>query len=667
MKPSLVLTVARFPLLAVAGWTFGITSILLNRSKTGFWSFTDEDPLHFLFWIAMGTGALLGFVVFLSSRMEGWREYMIHRGVSRQSLFRHLFGVAAVGTAATLFGSLALSFLLARAFSENGQLMSPDAMLRAAALFTSGFSGLALTAYVFTLSGSRVGAIVRGNVAVCVVIGGSYLLLTPPYDAFAAPIGRFLAFHVMAFAFFGTAACAAYLRDLDLDLPTPLPRLRVDATVTAITLAAVGCLLIALVQSQIAKSVLGDTLLAQDEPGGAYVVARRMDDGSWLRLDAEHRPLDGGRSRAAPARTSPRLFETPFQPTPLVKRWFPRRTVVDHGLVFGDLADTIYFAAYERAYLRRPAGYVEVLRYALPDSYGEAQEREGTRTVLVKSDGGRFSMRTEVIGIKGPLGVTPPRGESGQVLLGDPHDGTLWRLELSTVPMLLEIRLPEGDRYRDWETRDDFVRARDDRHTGRPEEVVIVGEFGRYVLSTDYVPSPAGAVASSRKPIASPLARPEFDMRIDDGDALHFRATIRDAEGIPLFEHDYAPYTAREKAAAASIAALAVLRPPALLLGGFVAAPPPSRPLYADPVFDPLVRARNGTLTLIAALVVAALVMRRAASVLRRRGAERGRIVLWCALLAICGPLGYLAFVLLEPARAWRMAPEAREPLRSAA
>jgi hypothetical protein len=247
-------------------------------------------------------------------------------------------------------------------------------------------------------------------------------------------------------------------------------------------------------------------------------------------------------------------------------------------------------------------------------------------------------------------------------LLGDPADGSVWRLELSSdAPHFTRVPLPNGDRFVEDLTHRLAPGPRPALSPVQP--AVVRGEHGLYLATAEgFRPAPAEV----RDAAAHLFDDNKIEVTLRGPES--FLVRIPASAGAPAFSHLYQPHQLSERMLVWQGRAVSLLRAPLLEVFSLALAgsTPVSRVEHADATIflDPLVALGTTGLVpinLVLAALLAALTFRR----LTRLGVPLPRRLGWCAAVLLTGLLGYLAQRSSENARGWRaVAPAPEEPRR---
>jgi hypothetical protein len=505
--------------------------------------------------------------------------------------------------------------------------------------------------------------LVVGLAATAAVCAVGNLLLTPPRGEFAAPIAPLLVFHGLFLVVGLAAGRRHHLSANDPDRPLAASSLRWAAPSAAATLAACLTLVLPYAQHEIVTSSLDYPLIVRARDSADVELLVPAESGEYRRVDAEHRPFGDVIMNDDVGNVA---FDYRFGDSARLDNRHGRDLrLPNRDFSFGTSWNAVAFSAFAKAYLIRETGDLVVARQSYPSGARQRLWEKGGLSHIARPDGRKFSERCDVLGVVASIGATE-LSDDGAVILGDPADGTLHRLEVGdfTTPRLHRIEIPNGDRYVRWHalarpfgSSDPEARVDLDGHL---DAYVVIGERGRYSIQRDFTLIPADDLELGSWPLRSYGSDASIEQT---GDALHFSVSAVGADGKEAFRHDYEPRTMREKLVAGTLGVLAIGRSPLLLAAGFAIPPRPGKLYVADHFFDPRVRGGAGATWLVISLVVAAWLAIGARRTLESRGAERSRWWLWALCYFVFGPATWLAFRSIETKQAYAPEPEAERPL----
>ena len=257
--------------------------------------------------------------------------------------------------------------------------------------------------------------------------------------------------------------------------------------------------------------------------------------------------------------------------------------------------------------------------------------------VLERGDGETFSARL----CRGELAGSM---EEPELFLGDPEDGSLWKLILQPGARLEPLELPDGDRFDGFD-----VHLIDKR-----SETVVRGrtgawrwQGGRFVAGPAVQATRIGGAHLTQEVVDPDILTPEVVVRSIDGHSLRHRFHLV----------GFAP-----RLQGGATLAMAIVRPPVSALAGLVCCD--SSILGHDGLawtVDPLVVTGRGWLAG-ASLLLHALLALAVFRGLRRIGVSFRRAMVWSVAVGLGGFLVGLLVAGIETRRAHRCPPAARPP-----
>ncbi len=636
------------------GMLVALLGLTFSGDYVDSWSAPDDDAFGLTLFAGVPLMFLLGLVCYGWEELQGNREFILHRSRSRF----WVLGVRTLGTVFVAGPLLTIAFappLLARFLGLDGGGVQLDVWshyLGLSAVLLTGLSGGAFVACVRGTSTARtvIGVVVAGG-----VIAQAAWLAGAPSGELVRSMESYVLIQLALSLAFVPGVLGGFLTVNDPDRPTPvLQKLCIAIPTTA--MAAVG--------------IAPLPRARQDDLHRAYVAELPSI------LAAEGGPAEGslevGRgllSSGRKAGASPR--REVFCPG---GSWVAQRSgrgQRDFGIgqTWRPLTRSTTRGA---AYLVLPEGRVRTIV-----GEGRGSRRQTVVRRLGKGDAERrFSDRTHCVGDRRRLG-----GEGRGLVLGDPEDGTLWGLVGADADAeLFELPLPAGDRYCAWVERrpeapvggdslepdpnaDAGSASREPARKARDfgvEDCLVLGERGAYRWG-----------AQGWFAVDEQLER-GFEGTVDAhlSDPLEQHVEVRSATGELLLEHRYVPESAPERRRAAALYGLSLLRAPLVHVVSFLrAAPANARWAYFRRMLldEPLLRGGRRPWLLAIVLINAVLLAVVGALRMRRWGASRGRIALWCVVLLGAGLPGLLVFLLLESPRAYAAPPRGAEDVAPAA
>jgi hypothetical protein len=418
----------------------------------------------------------------------------------------------------------------------------------------------------------------------------------------------------------------------DADHPLPSSVLLGSALVVLLSALCVGAVCVTALQ----KEVFSELRRARPEvalvaPGELRLVRRFELDGRWQEqvVDAEHRATGvevprGVDSQGPQTRYVHRLPD-------LLELHLVADQQFDHFLVHGN------GRAYRRIAFAR--GGVEILE----TDYERHRRR---RVFLSRPDGRAFSSRARA----------PSRySVDSAALVGDPADGTVWRLTGERGAQALEpLPLPDGDRFIDFggytERNGNNVTIHAGMSVIRGQRSWRLHEGGLVAVDGD----------SARRSESAP---DRLAIEAHNLDVLTPEATFRALDGATL-RHRFALHTGAEKFWASLAMALTVLRPPPAAVASAFADPAAAKDSSAGFLLDVvLLDGRRALLAL--NLLLHALLAYGMCALLRRRGASKAHSVCSALGTALGGFLFFPFIAGVETRRAYArpVAPAPRQPL----
>lgn len=663
MKPTLFSVYLRSSLPMFLGPLVALQALIAANSLRDVHVNRSDDVTLTVYFVALtigllGTGLALGL-----SHVPSWRTSLLHRGVPATRLFDACVLATLVPSLFAVIAGLAIPTLVLRSFGQNGALVSLRSTLELLAIGTSVLAGVGLGAWLSSLRGSVESLVIRGILGSATVIGVGLFLMTPWRDTFAAPVLPYVLFQVAVLAVGVASARRHHLSANDPDRPPSSAYLRWAGPTSA--LASATCLLLVLPygQQEIALSSMRYPSLVETRDSQGIELLTPIDDQRFQIVDPTHAPRGGIRTHDELASTH---FQWSYGSHRQLKGAYASAGLYDRrgsrDIEFGSAWSAVAFSAFTSAYLVKETGELIVVNFGRPDPSSGGRQ-PASATLVARPDGREFSNQADVLGVIAGIGATELSGE-GAVILGDPIDGTLHRLDLTNVdaPKLEPLVFPEGDRYRGWRAVAHPIGSKDPQQRvdldGHRDAYVVIGEKGRYAIGSDFSLSPADDLELGY------FRRDVHDHRTtitSTGDALYFSVIVTDEGGTEIIRHDYAPRTTRERCVAAVLGGIATLRPLPLLALGFRLEPRPGELFVADSFFDPRVRGGRGALWIGLALLLAVTLSIAARKRLARLGAEPSRWRIWAACYVAFGPATWLAYRLLEADRAYAKEPVVEE------
>lgn len=659
MKPTLFSVYLRSSLPMFLGPIVALQVLVAANSLREVHVNRSDDVTLTVYFVALTIGLLGSGLALGLSHVPSWRMSLLHRGVPATRLFDACVLATLLPSLFAVIAGLAIPTLVLRSFGHDGALVSMRSTLELLAIGTSVLGGVGLGAWLSSLRGSVESLLFRGILGSAAVIAVGGFLMTPWRDTFAAPVLPYVLFQVVVLAVGVASARRHHLSANDPDRPPSSAYLRWAAPTSA--LASATCLLLMLPfgQQEIAVSSMRYPNLALAEDSQGIERLAPIGEGRYQIVDADHAPRGG-------IRTHDELTSTHFQWSygshRQLKDGYASAEMYERGsrrdIVFGSAWTAVAYSAFTNAFLVKETGELIVVNIGRPRASNSGRYPAST-TRVARPDGRFFSNQADVLGVIAGIGATELSGE-GAVILGDPIDGTLHRLDLSNVdaPKLVPLVFPNGDRYRGWRAVAHPIGSKDPQERvdldGHRNAYVVIGEKGRYAIGPDDSLSPADDLE---------LGYFRSDLRdhrttiTSTGDALYFSVIITDEGGAEILRHDYAPRTTREHCVAAVLGGIATLRPLPLLVLGFQLEPRPGELFVADSFFDPRVRGGRGALWIGLALLLAITLSIAARRRLARLGAEPSRWRAWAACYFAFGPATWLAYRLLETNRAYAQEP----------
>lgn len=659
MRPSLFSVYLRSSLPMFLGPVIALQAIIAANSLRDVHVNRSDEVTLAVYFVALTIGVLGAGITLCVSHLPSWRMQLLHRGTPSTRLFDNCLLASFIPSLLAVIAGIAIPTAVLSSFGRDGELVTMRQTLELLAIGASVFSGAGLGAWLSSLRGSIASILARGLLGSAAVIGVGLYLMMPWRNTFSAPILPYLGFQFAVFAIGVASARRSHLSANDPDQPISNEALRFAAPTSALACATCLLLVLPLLQHEFANSQLRYPSLAESKTDPSIRRLTYDRDLRYLVVDENHEPtgatVEHQDLRSTHFQWSHGNHEKLGDAHALFKL-FDRGSARD--FVFGSSWGQVAYSAFTQAYLIRETGELVVANFARPRE-SSGSWKPASRLVVARPDGRRFSSRADVIGVIAGIGATEWSGEGG-VILGDPEDGTLHRLNLENVddPKLESIALPDGDRYLGWRELkrplgSDDPKARTDLD-GHRNSYAVLGEKRRYVIADDFSLTPAEELELGHW--RSDLRKSNVEIATT-GDALHFTVTVKDDRGETVIEHVYAPRTTREKFVATTLGALATLRPLPLLAIGFATDPSPGKLYVADSFFDPRARGGAGAIWLGFATIVASLLSWSAKRRLAQLGAEPSRWRAWSICYFVFGPAAWPAFRLLETSRAYAKEP----------
>lgn len=581
-------------------------------------------------------GASLGFWQFNTERAWSTESYLVHRDGGHAAAFRSKVLAAWLGGALFVV-AVAVAFVVRTwLFDPNAHVARWSSLVEA--LWTSLLFVPAHAAGVFV---SQLRLPAAGRLISALLMGGGVLVaaIVASRDLFhvgAASPWLYLAALATLTALLLAAARRMFAAGDDRDLPFT-PRLAIGVALLVLASAvpllenvigvyqrrllelaerrrpviladATGPLFLARQTDTGVRRVDGGTGAAIGEPLTPSAAALVFDDAAPYTLVYGHHmtPLEWSAPAGDPTR--PR---GPRQPFAFAGSW-------QHVVMGGAGEWSAWFASRSRQ--------IEAYRH-------EGDERR--RVVLSRPDGREFSLRTVI--------VYTWVGHRGAAVV-DLGDGTAWRFDAAEQPRLVAMSLPDGDRIRSVEMLQSPRRALVGiwEPFGYSDVLVVIGERGKYTHDGQTF-QPWSGDAESIAP-ADFAAHMRYQVRRVGGDRVTPVVAVFDAHsGAELFRHEYRAGSLLERAALITTRLLGLARSPCGLLGN----------LLADDVHvqrASIELARHATrpiwyLHLLLVLLMVFDVRRHTA------GAAAPVRLLWMAVTALCGCVGWIACRSLERRR----------------
>lgn len=282
-------------------------------------------------------------------------------------------------------------------------------------------------------------------------------------------------------------------------------------------------------------------------------------------------------------------------------------------------------------------GYLRVLSDARGVEVLTMTWNPSTRRTMVaeRRDGGKLSARVR----RGELarGMQQP-----ELFLGDPEDGSLWKVILQPEASLEPLQLPDGDRFVDFEVH---LIDRESETVVRGRAGVWRWQGGRFVAGPAVPAARIGGAHLTQEVVDPDILTPEVIVRSIDGQSLR---------------HRFGLVGLAQRLQGGAAMAMAIVRPPVSALAGLVCCD--SSILGHDGLawtVDPLVVTGRAWLA-VASLLLHALLALAVFRGLRRIGVSFRRALVGSAAVGLGGFLVCLLVAGIETRRAHRRPPAAR-------
>jgi hypothetical protein len=625
--------------------------------------------------IAVGAGALIGYLQFAAERWRGTLGFALHRAGAHAALFG---AKASVGIAATLL--LAVGPMLVFAswqyfFSVNAPVLQGERIVEYALCGVSGASGYAWgvlasqlrRGWWLDLSALILGAVGVGGVTAWTVF--------PHSGSIASAVIVYLLVQGVMTAGAAWTALALMRNAHDRELPMPGVQHGVLAVLgIAVVLPPATCFL------GVGLDGLRKTIL-----DGYPVIAREVASGEWVLIDRTSLDLTGTIRRTSEPKRKP-SDEPVIDPPKAELVYTPRTSILgpheaeqfmfhvqrwsSRNIAFGPSweslwwsgrysTDTVEGRSYSPlAFLDEDDGTVRMFWIERFVDNGHSQLRVDAQPPKLPLErifrrtgrDGRFSAKT----------ISLPFGSKACVLI-DFEDNTLWKLAPSDFENTFsELRLPDGDHLVSIEAVYNRDRLRVGEFQAFGAVNLFVGERGCYMETgselTGFVPY-VGKINLSGRRGALPLDAVRMNAaeqlievrpREIESDPISPRVEVRDGSGDKvLFAHVYGPRTIGEKLECAVLYAGVLLRTP---IGCVLSFARGAVEWKGRPLFDDFIRMESEPLLFdgkrpwllcvnfaLAAMCVTSLVRR-----MKRQGASSITIALAASITALAGVIAYL-------------------------
>lgn len=611
---------------------------------------------------AIFIGGFHGLVISLPERLGGTREYLLHRSASHGQIFAAKIATG-LGFALTAW-AFPLALLSLATFSQPSVLSLPQVWLACGALGTSLISALGWGVFVGYLIDNRSRALTIWALGMCGLLALGLLQLWPTG---AGSVGRatcFAAVHIAIGVLCILSASRAFKAPADPDLLPPTKSLALWLPALVLVLGVPVGVALPNLQAALRDSVLSDyPVLAVTEQGDLAMLDRHPD-GGWRKLDGEGRVLDPMvQEQLAMNASAPGKWKAIFRPGLGLPR--AKQGALQVAPSMRLLAQFFYTGVANLRevgssdlWLDEESGEL-VLYHSRPRLVGDPvqvpwpeglPDRHCVR--LKKPSGAPFSAQTvcEVpIGMRlldlplfgGPL-KQQEDGEVRPLLIMDPEDGSIF-LGMPWEPnnVLVRAPLPNGDRMVD------IARGLhpDTSKFGVPSRGpwIVRGSFGNYMLGEDGMQD-----VDPSEWIFPADVDPAYVVSIGGSDLLRPEVKVTSPTGELIFSGLFGPNTLIGYGAWVLNQLSVLLWPPALALRSYMMTGEALRVRSRPLVCEELVGSDRIDLLLGVVLFSTWLALRTRKELIAG-GQSKVRCALWMSLHALCGPVAFVLYRLLEP------------------
>lgn len=615
--------------------------IIFSSGFRHLWVLPTEDfggLLGFHWW---GHGVLIGFLHMGWDDLMGSREYFIHRGVSRSTLYRTRLipGLLAIGILMLL--PMAVHITYGHLADSDASAMRWSLVPQAIALSTACFSGFCVGAFAAGWNG---GLVERGLVAAAGISGIraiSAVLDAPVGDAWSGSPVVYATAQVSLGILLLWGGRPGFLEGHERDLPLePKRALRQSLVASILVLTALG---------GVARNWQASI---QRGAAGAYPTVGMLDDGSFglFQYHADQRGgvlvdeigaylTEDGFPTEEPIAVNHRSLFVPWfrwtrsDDTPWESSRQDEDRFDDAEVPFGAPWAAVDVRSDDRAYFSHTDGGMHVFQFETP------QRRKDSLHVFIDKGPnlGRFSPDSLLLG---DLDKTVERGET---LIYDPSDQTFWRWQRALPLELQALDAPlEAEFSRNFDETDEGLAL-------QFEDTWL--QYG----DGEFRPIPEGSEPPKSDFQGAPGAVDEVaeGLRIETLGPAEYRLRFVDPEtGEARFEHEYTFASVGRRDKAVWMKSLALLRAPVLSTWSFFRDLPNSDPIPRDSDstrwIDSTFFGGNNLVWLLSAWLLTLCCAVHRGAILQRAGIEGSRTVLEPLLVLLLGPCAYITLDAME-------------------
>lgn len=621
-----------------------------------------DGPLFAVLCAAGGGGLFFALLQFHGERVRRTHDYLLHRGIDTRGIFGVKVLVGLCATFAVALGPV-LVFALGHAIrSPLASVLQWDRVVElawASALGASTYAAGALSAQLRRSTGA--GLLFGG-------LGFVTLLALAPFSAIStdgtSPALRYVAIQVAVALGLLCVAERLFARAGDADSPLPLALHRAISAIGIVLVVVPVLAFVGLVQMTMIDGVRGGyPVVRRDNESSRFYAMRPMPEGASAEVDSHGEIVPGGvvsslpvwsstasshvvhRHDVAPTRTTWDADDRILRGDPPIEAF---NGEWERLFFHGSFEGRVRVAGFESAvFLDRREGVVHVFSTSMASrdtGFRSAPLHDRVvATVLRRPDErARFSAQTFHLTSELRLDRSPESVFTVACLL-DAADSTFWRVSpFEGGHAVRALSLPGGDRL----VRLEYIDVpRIPYHY--PEQMVIVGERGRYAWNGDEL------VLYPEPIVPEPTTPLDYEVVFVDPDVVNTRVEVRSTtDGAVLRTQEYGPQSAGDHLLVASAHMLALLRAP---LGNAISYSMSFEGARDSNVYDNMLLgerlfvAGKRLWLLVLCVALAAFSARAVVRRLRARGADIATTCAWGIGVALLGLPALWWFLLLEP------------------